>query len=89
MEVVDRISVSPTGAAGPFKQEAPIQQVVIQKVELLSDSGAPAPPPATTAPPPAETPAATPPAETPPTDAGTQTPADKPATPPAETPPPK
>jgi cyclophilin family peptidyl-prolyl cis-trans isomerase len=89
MEVVDRISVSPTGAAGPFKQEAPIQQVVIQKVELLSDSGAPAPPPATTAPPPAETPAATPPTETPPTDAGTQTPADKPATPPAETPPPK
>ncbi len=27
MEVVDRISVSPTGAMGPFKQEAPMQAV--------------------------------------------------------------
>jgi cyclophilin family peptidyl-prolyl cis-trans isomerase len=91
MEVVDRISVSPTGAAGPFKQEAPIQQVVIQKIELLTDSGAPAP--ATSAPPPAETPVAKPPTETTPADAGAQLPADKPAdkpaTPPAETPPPK
>jgi cyclophilin family peptidyl-prolyl cis-trans isomerase len=40
MEVVDRISVSPTGSAGPFKQDAPIQQVVIQKVELLTDGNA-------------------------------------------------
>ena len=93
MEVVDRISVSPTGAAGPFKQEAPIAPVVIQKIELLTDTGTPAPAatpaPATTAPPPADTPAATPPAEAPPAGTATQTPADKPATPPAETPPPK
>ena len=93
MEVVDRISVSPTGAAGPFKQEAPIAQVVIQKIELLTDTGAPAPAatpaPATTPPPPADTPAATPPADMPPTGTATQSPADKPATPPAETPPPK
>ena len=97
MEVVDRISVSPTGAAGPFKQEAPLAPVVIQKIELLTDTGAPAPAatpaPATTAPPPAQTPAdtpaATPPAEAPPAGTATQTPADKPATPPAETPPPK
>jgi peptidyl-prolyl cis-trans isomerase A (cyclophilin A) len=75
MEVVDRISVSPTGSAGPFKQDAPLQQVVIQKVEILADApaaapAAPAPAPAT---PPAgetpagETPAGTPPTETPPT----------------------
>jgi cyclophilin family peptidyl-prolyl cis-trans isomerase len=85
MEVVDRISVSPTGAAGPFKQEAPIDQVVIQKIELLADSGAPvaAPTPAPTTPP-----AATPASETPPDGAG-QTPADQPATPASDSPPPK
>lgn len=58
MEVVDRISVSPTGAGGPFKQDAPLQQVVIQKIELLADSApaaapAAAPAPATPPPPPA------------------------------------
>ena len=47
MEVVDRISVSPTGAQGPFKQDAPLQPVVIQKIELLDrcdDRRAAAPP---------------------------------------------
>jgi cyclophilin family peptidyl-prolyl cis-trans isomerase len=43
MEVVDRISVSPTGAAGPYKQDAPLQPVVIQKVELIAEAAAPAP----------------------------------------------
>ena len=38
MEVVDRISVSPTGAMGPFKQDAPLQPVIIQKVELMADA---------------------------------------------------
>jgi cyclophilin family peptidyl-prolyl cis-trans isomerase len=67
MEVVDRISVSPTGSAGPFKQDAPLQAVIIQKVELLTDglattpAAAPAPPasPATPADaaPPADDPA--------------------------------
>ncbi len=61
MEVVDRISVSPTGAAGPFKADAPLQQVVIQKIELLAAAATPAPAPAGTAPP--ETPPATPPAQ--------------------------
>ena len=42
MEVVDRISVSPTGAMGPFKQEAPVQAVIIQKMELLTDGVMPA-----------------------------------------------
>src|SRR5262245_32937485 len=31
MEVVDRISVSPTGPVGPFKADSPLQPVIIQK----------------------------------------------------------
>ncbi|HET9475304.1 MAG TPA: peptidylprolyl isomerase [Steroidobacteraceae bacterium] len=42
MEVIDRISVSPTGPQGPFKEDAPLQPVVIQKIEILA-----AAPPAT------------------------------------------
>lgn len=42
MEVVDRISISPTGSQGPFKQDAPLQAVVIQKIEILSDAATPA-----------------------------------------------
>ncbi len=61
MEVVDRISVSPTGSAGPFKQDAPLQPVIIQKAELIADpapapTAAPAPAPAASQPA-AETPA--------------------------------
>ena len=37
MEVIDRISVSPTGPMGPFKQDAPLQPVVIQKAELITE----------------------------------------------------
>jgi peptidyl-prolyl cis-trans isomerase A (cyclophilin A)/peptidyl-prolyl cis-trans isomerase B (cyclophilin B) len=67
MEVVDRISVSPTGSMGPFKQDAPLQAVVIQKIELLADAPASAPAPA---PSPTATPAAAPPtAPVPPPDA--------------------
>src|SRR3954469_14889107 len=44
MEVVDRISVSPTGAQGPFKADAPVSPVVIQKIELMADSTTVAPP---------------------------------------------
>src|SRR5689334_14839565 len=53
MEVVDRISESPTGPAGPFKSDAPLQPVVIQKIELLPAPAEAAPPaaaPATPAP---------------------------------------
>lgn len=47
MEVVDRISVSPTGAAGPFKQDSPLAPVIIQKIELIAAAApAPAPQPA-------------------------------------------
>jgi hypothetical protein len=86
MEVVDRISVSPTGAMGPFKQEAPMQAVLIQKIELLTDGVMPAAKPVPSAVP----------TETPPT-APAAAPATPPAAPPAkpagepasESPPPK
>jgi cyclophilin family peptidyl-prolyl cis-trans isomerase len=72
MEVVDRISVSPTGSMGPFKQDAPMQPVIIQKIELMTDSAIVTP--GTVAPAPTETPpaGAVPPA----------TPVSPPATPP-------
>ncbi len=40
MEVIDRISVSPTGPQGPFKEDAPLQPVVIQKIEILAAAAA-------------------------------------------------
>jgi cyclophilin family peptidyl-prolyl cis-trans isomerase len=85
MEVVDRISVSPTGPMGPFKQDAPIQAVVIQKIELLPDvpgnAVAPSPAPAATPPAAPETPppTTTPPAgETPPAEPNSASPTPKP-----------
>jgi cyclophilin family peptidyl-prolyl cis-trans isomerase len=88
MEVVDRISVSPTGPMGPFKADAPLQPVVIQKIELLAppSDAAPAPGavPAPTAP--ATEPAATPP--TAPPESRTQ-PTDAPAGATPAAPPPK
>ena len=35
MEVVDQISVVPTGSRGPFKENAPLKPVVIQKIERV------------------------------------------------------
>ena len=73
MEVVDRIGVSPTGPMGPFKQDSPLRQVVIQKIELLTETAAapdaPAAPPAPTVPPAEETTPPPPPPQ-PATDAG-------------------
>ena len=40
MEVVDQISTVSTGAKGPFKENAPLKPVVIEKIERVS---APAP----------------------------------------------
>lgn len=40
MDVVDRIGVTATGAFGPFKSDAPLKPVVIQKVELMDASQA-------------------------------------------------
>jgi cyclophilin family peptidyl-prolyl cis-trans isomerase len=38
MDVVDRIGVTPTGAMGPFKSDAPLKPVVIEKIELVEAS---------------------------------------------------
>jgi peptidyl-prolyl cis-trans isomerase A (cyclophilin A) len=35
MEVVDRIGNVPTGAKGPFKEDAPLQPVVIERIERV------------------------------------------------------
>jgi cyclophilin family peptidyl-prolyl cis-trans isomerase len=36
MDVVDRISTVPTGAKGPFKEDAPLQPVTIERIERVS-----------------------------------------------------
>jgi peptidyl-prolyl cis-trans isomerase A (cyclophilin A)/peptidyl-prolyl cis-trans isomerase B (cyclophilin B) len=56
MDVVDRIGVTPTGAMGPFKGDAPLKPVVIQKVEIVDGSAASvnAPPVATPIAPPSQ-----------------------------------
>ncbi len=38
MDVVERIGVTPTGATGPFKSDAPLKPVVIEKVEVVEGS---------------------------------------------------
>jgi len=50
MEVIDRISISPTGAMGPFKQDAPLEPVIIQKAELITEQTTVTPAPASAAP---------------------------------------
>jgi cyclophilin family peptidyl-prolyl cis-trans isomerase len=54
MDVVDRIGVTPTGAFGPFKSDAPLKPVLIQKVEVIDAAQAQrgAPPATTPLPPP-------------------------------------
>lgn len=58
MDVVDRIGVTATGSFGPFKSDAPLKPVVIQKVELIDASqaqtGAPSPVAKPLPPPPAD-----------------------------------
>jgi len=43
MDVVDRIGAVATGAVGPFKSDAPIKPIVIQKIEEIEASSAAAP----------------------------------------------
>ena len=50
MEVIDRISISPTGAMGPFKQDAPLEPVIIQKAELITEQTTVTPAPASATP---------------------------------------
>ncbi len=35
MDVVDRISTVPTGSKGPFKEDAPLQPVIIERIERI------------------------------------------------------
>jgi cyclophilin family peptidyl-prolyl cis-trans isomerase len=46
MEVIDRIGLVATGAAGPLKADAPLQPVIIEKAEILDAAGARAQTPA-------------------------------------------
>ena len=46
MDVVDRIGETATGSSGPFKSDAPLKPVIIQKVEIMGAAAA-APPAAT------------------------------------------
>src|SRR5215469_5180977 len=46
MDVIDRIGETPTGATGPFKKDAPLKPVIIEKVEIVTAATASAPPPA-------------------------------------------
>ena len=52
MDVIDRIGETPTGATGPFKSDAPLKPVIIQKMEIISPAqSANAPPVAPVVPP--------------------------------------
>ena len=52
MEVIDRIGETPTGAAGPFKSDAPLKPVIIEKMEIVAAGATRAAPELTPVPPP-------------------------------------
>jgi peptidyl-prolyl cis-trans isomerase A (cyclophilin A) len=39
MDVIDRIGETPTGATGPWKSDAPLKPVIIEKMEIVSPAG--------------------------------------------------
>jgi peptidyl-prolyl cis-trans isomerase A (cyclophilin A) len=85
MDVVERMGVLPTGAAGPFKSDAPLQQVLIEKAEVLNSSPMLAPnaaPPSAPLAAPAEAPVPAPAPDPSAAPASSESPA-------AETPPPQ
>jgi cyclophilin family peptidyl-prolyl cis-trans isomerase len=41
MNVMDRIAKVPTGASGPFQQDVPLEDIVIQKVSVIEDAAKP------------------------------------------------
>ena len=53
MDVIDRIGETPTGAVGPFKGDAPLKPVIIEKMEIISADQTSNPPPVTPVVPPA------------------------------------
>jgi peptidyl-prolyl cis-trans isomerase A (cyclophilin A) len=45
LEVVEKIGRTPTGSVGPWPKDAPLEAVVIQRIEVLPGPGAPSPAP--------------------------------------------
>jgi cyclophilin family peptidyl-prolyl cis-trans isomerase len=45
MDVIEHIAVTPTGSMGPFKSDAPLKPVIIEKVEIVEGAGSEAPKP--------------------------------------------
>jgi cyclophilin family peptidyl-prolyl cis-trans isomerase len=52
MDVIEHIGETPTGATGPFKNDAPLKPVIIQKMEIISGASAAAAAPVTPVTPP-------------------------------------
>ncbi len=50
MDVVDRIGVTPTGAMGPFKSDAPLKPVIIERIEIMAAATTPSEAPAVASP---------------------------------------
>jgi peptidyl-prolyl cis-trans isomerase A (cyclophilin A) len=44
MDVIEHIAETPTGSVGPFKSDAPLKAVIIEKVEIVSGASAPSAP---------------------------------------------
>lgn len=40
MDVIDKIGETPTGAVGPFKQDAPLKPIVIQSISIVAPTAA-------------------------------------------------
>jgi len=55
MDVLDRIGETPTGATGPWKSDAPLKPVVIEKMEVISGGSLSTPAAAPVNPPPQNT----------------------------------
>ena len=86
MDVLEKIGVVATGAVGPFKSEAPLKPIIIQKVELVSRGGGMSTGPSAVNPAVMPSSEGAPPAS-PQAPSGASAPSS--ATPPASTPPPK
>jgi cyclophilin family peptidyl-prolyl cis-trans isomerase len=50
MDVIEHIAETPTGTMGPFKSDAPLKAVIIQKMEIISAGQVTNPPPVTPTP---------------------------------------
>jgi cyclophilin family peptidyl-prolyl cis-trans isomerase len=55
MDIVDRIGETPTGATGPWKSDAPLKPVIIEKIEVISGGSVSTPAATPVTPPPQNT----------------------------------